>query len=152
MAEFPDSRYQMDPNLPVGYLADTSVYQAFTEPAETEIKFGAPLAYNATSTAVVVAAAGAKIIGIARAFQGLKNSFATTTASETAGSFLPKEPVTVVTNGSIVVPVSVDVNKGQKAAVTADGTFGVATDDTTAVGTFRSNGNAGGTAVLHINI
>lgn len=139
----------MDEQLGLGHVADTSLYQAFSEPAESEIKYGSPVAYNADATAVKTATGKDKVIGIARAVEGKKHSFETADAE---GKFVAKEAVTVMHAGSVVVSVSADVTKGQSAVVSGDGFAPAGADATGIIGTFRSNGKAGKTAVLHINL
>lgn len=157
----PQGKMYLDTNLGLGHIADTSIQQVFTEPASETIIFGAPLAYTDDQQAVKVAGATDKVIGIARALEGLKDDFGGFGMVETAGHFLKDEPVSVLTTGSIVVAVSTDVEKGQQAVVSTDGTFAVYTADTdepsteatgTPVGVFRTSGVAGNTAVLHVNL
>ena len=58
----------------------------------------------------------------------------------------------VLRDGTIYVPVNVDVNANENAAVDTDGNFKVAGASDPAVGVFLSSANAGSTARLQTRI
>ena len=62
------------------------------------------------------------------------------------------EMIGVLRDGTIYVPVNVDVNANENAAVDTDGTFKVAGTSDSVVGVFLSSANAGSTARLQTRI
>ena len=62
------------------------------------------------------------------------------------------EMIGVLRDGTIYVPVSVDVNANENAAVDTDGNFKVAGASDSVVGVFLSSANAGSTARLQTRI
>lgn len=62
------------------------------------------------------------------------------------------EMIGVLRDGTIYVPVNVDVNANQNAAVDTDGNFKVAGTSDSVVGVFLSSANAGSTARLQTRI
>lgn len=62
------------------------------------------------------------------------------------------EMIAVLRDGTIYVPVNVDVNANQNAAVDTDGNFKVAGTSDSVVGVFLSSANAGSTARLQTRI
>lgn len=62
------------------------------------------------------------------------------------------EMIAVLRDGTIYVPVNVDVNANENAAVDTDGNFKVAGTSDSVVGVFLSSANAGSTARLQTRI
>ena len=62
------------------------------------------------------------------------------------------EMIGVLRDGTIYVPVNVDVNANENAAVDTDGNFKVASTSDSVVGVFLSSANAGSTARLQTRI
>lgn len=62
------------------------------------------------------------------------------------------EMIAVLRDGTIYVPVNVDVNANENAAVDTDGNFKVAGTNDSVVGVFLSSANAGSTARLQTRI
>ena len=56
------------------------------------------------------------------------------------------------TNGTVFVPISEDVDRGESATVDANGTFKPAAANDVVVGIFTSSGNAGSTAELQTRV
>lgn len=146
MSEGLQGSQYMDGKIGVGHVADTSLQQVRSEPAGETIPYGAPLTF--VDGVVKVAKPGDSVIGIARAFEGLIDDFATK-----VGAFNEKEPVSIMYAGSIAVLVSEAVTNGSKAIVAADGKFKMATTETAQkdiVGTFWTDTSVDGIATLHI--
>ncbi|TYC49904.1 hypothetical protein ESZ50_04750 [Weissella muntiaci] len=146
MSENKQGRQYMDGKISVGHVADTSLQQVRTEPAGEVIPYGAPL--TLVDGVVKVAKPGDSFIGIARAFEGLIDTFETK-----VGAFNEKEPVSVLYAGSIGVVVAEAITSGAKAIIAADGKFKAAvaeTEQKDIVGTFWTDGSVDGIATLHI--
>ena len=131
-----------------GKISTLENYRVNTETAGADIKFGQAVVLN---NGVVIPATKAPIYGVA-----LNRDY---TDSQ---DFVPDEMkldhytkgngLDVLRDGTISVPVSEDVNRGENATVDANGEFKPAGASDTVVGVFLSDGNKDKTASLQIRI
>lgn len=138
----------MDGHLGAGKPATTETQTVNSEIAGAAIKYGQ--AVTLTDDKLQPAAA-APIYGVALSRSYL-NADRFTDDDKTNDAWETGEAVGVLREGTIAVPVSADVNKGEGATVDANGLFAPATDATTAVGIFQSDANSGETAFLQTNL
>lgn len=136
-----DSFYQGG-ELGAGKPATIQQMTVNSEVASAPISYGQAVAM--TSGKVAPATAG-PIYGIAlsRVYEN-DDRF----VSPKADTWLAGETIPVVREGTVAVPISADVNKGDNATVDANGQFKPAGSSDSVVGIFTTSGNSGHTAAL----
>lgn len=145
----PDGRLYHDDSLSAGTVASPwDLTSVNTEHAGADIAFGGAVTFKEGK--VVPAASGA-IYGIAlkRTYVDGDNLFEETIAND---KWKNGETLGVMRDGTAWVPISEDVDRGDNAAVDANGNFKPATDKDTVVGIFTSDGDKGTTAELQTRI
>ena len=146
---FPLPTLHRDQELGLGHIYDTTQQETFSEITAIGLSYGQAVAM--TDGKLAVAGATDKLYGIVRANEVLKNAFAFEGEAEEAGSYHAGEVVPIVRCGTIIVPVTGAVEKGQTAVLAAGGLFAAAKDATAAgVGVFMSDGTD--QAALHIDL
>lgn len=142
----PDGKLYMDGELGNGTIATTESPAINTETAGADIGFGAGVVMQDGN---VVPATSGNIYGVA-----LKRTYINGDryADVVNDHWDSGETLGVVRDGTIAVPITEDVDRGDKAAVTTDGKFKQAGTEDTVVGVFLSSGNADGTANLQTRV
>lgn len=145
--------------IPDGELYNTSSISAGTvSDLETAVinteQVGQPVGYGQgvqIKDGMVVPATKGHIFGIAvkRYHTNADHLYPDLMANEKWGQ---GEMIAVLRDGTIYVPVNVDVNANENAAVDTDGNFKVAGTSDSVVGVFLSSANAGSTARLQTRI
>lgn len=136
----------MRPEGGIGKLANTQATQADTLIASEKIPYGSPIA--ATNGEAATFSTG-DFFGVAIAQDYAEEI--TYDNAEKVGAYPIHKPVAVLRKGSIWVKVDEDVVMNEKAAASATG-FKKSVDATDAIGIFQSSAQAGGLAVLQINL
>ena len=144
-----DGRLYHDDSLSAGTVASPlDVTSVNTEHAGADIVFGGAVTFKEGK---VVPATSGFFYGIAlkRTYVDGDNLFEETIAND---KWKTGETLGVMRDGTVWVPISEDVDRGEGAAVDADGNFKPATGNDTVVGTFTSSGDKGATAELQVRI
>lgn len=135
----------MQPELGLGKLANYQNTQADTKVAGESIPFGSPV--EATGGEVKAFATGT-FFGIALADNFVKEIGYD--GADKVGEYPKSKPVPILRKGSIWIKVTEDVEESEPAAATTGG-FKVGTTGDT-IGIFQSTAQAGGLAILQINL
>lgn len=144
----PDGKLYGDPELGAGEIATIESATITTEQAGADIGYGQGVQIN---NGQVVPANGGNIYGIAVRRTHL-NADHLTPENIANDKWSAGEWLGVVRDGTVAVPINVDVNARENAAVDSNGNFKPAGTSDTVVGVFLSSGNAGGTARLQTRI
>lgn len=120
-----------------------------TEHAGAEIAYGG--AVNLQDGKVVPATNGQSFYGVALKRTSVHGVELTEEAIE-GDKWKEGETLGVLRDGTVFVPISEDVDRGESATVDANGTFKPAAANDVVVGIFTSSGNAGSTAELQTRI
>lgn len=136
-----DSFYQGG-DLGAGKPATIQQMTVNSEVASAPIMYGQAVAMVGGK---VAPATGAPIYGIAlsRVYENDDRFMSPKTDTWRAGETIP-----VVREGTVAVPISADVNRGDNATVDAKGLFKTAGASDPVVGVFTTSGNLGKTAAL----
>lgn len=144
----PDGKLYSDGTLSAGTVATIEDSIVNTESAGADINFGAGVVLQGGK---VVPATQAPIYGVA-----LKRTYINGDhfydATIDGDHWEAGENLGVLRLGTISVPISADVERGENATVDAQGNFKPAGASDTVVGVFLSDGNNGGTAALQTSI
>lgn len=144
----PDGRLYLDGQLGAGEVATIEPSTVNTENAGADINFGAGVVLK---DGKVVPATKAPIYGVAlrRTYVNGDHFYDETIEND---HWNTGEDLGVLRDGTIAVPISDDVDRGENATVDAQGNFKPAGASDTVVGVFLSAGNKGGTANLQTRI
>lgn len=144
----PDGKLYSDGTLSAGTVATIEDSIVNTESAGANINFGAGVVLQ---DGKVVPATKAPIYGVA-----LKRTYINGDhfydATIDGDHWKAGENLGVLRLGTISVPISDDVDRGENATVDAQGNFKPAGASDTVVGVFLSDGNKGGTASMQTSI
>lgn len=144
----PDGKLYSDGTLSAGTVATIEDSIVNTESAGADINFGAGVVLQ---NGKVVPATKAPIYGVA-----LKRTYINGDhfydATIDGDHWEAGENLGVLRLGTISVPISDDVDRGENATVDAQGNFKPAGASDTVVGVFLSDGNKGGTASMQTSI
>lgn len=144
----PDGKLYSDGTLSAGTVATIEDSIVNTESAGADINFGAGVVLQ---DGKVVPATKAPIYGVA-----LKRTYINGDhfydATIDGDHWEAGENLGVLRLGTISVPISDDVDRGENATVDAQGNFKPAGASDTVVGVFLSDGNNGGTASMQTSI
>ena len=133
-------------SLGAGHIASMQDVTANSEIAGAAIEYGQAVTLT---DGKAVPATAAPIYGIAIQ-RGYMN--ADRFAEVKTDTWLTGEALGVLRSGTIAVPISADVDKGDGATIDADGKFKPIADGETPVGIFTSAGNSGDTAFLQTSL
>ena len=139
--------YNTDP-ISAGTVSDLETAVINTEQVGQPVGYGQGVQIN---NGMVVPATKGHIFGIAikRYHTNADHLYPQLMANE---KWEQGEMIGVLRDGTIYVPVNVDVNANENAAVDTDGNFKVAGASDSVVGVFLSSANAGSTARLQTRI
>lgn len=139
--------YNTDP-ISAGTVSDLETAVINTEQVGQPVGYGQGVQIN---NGMVVPATKGHIFGIAvkRYHTNADHLYPDLMANE---KWEQGEMIAVLRDGTIYVPVNVDVNANENAAVDTDGNFKVAGTSDQIVGVFLSSANAGSTARLQTRI
>lgn len=139
--------YNTDP-ISAGTVSDLETAVINTEQVGQPVGYGQGVQIN---NGMVVPATKGHIFGIAvkRDHTNADHLYPDLMANE---KWEQGEMIAVLRDGTIYVPVNVDVNANENAAVDTDGNFKVAGTSDQIVGVFLSSANAGSTARLQTRI
>lgn len=144
----PDGKLYDDGQLSPGSIATTEPVTINTENAGALINYGIAVVLQ---DGKVVPATGGPIYGVA-----LKRSYVNadhfTEDDSKQGHWENGETLGVLRDGTIAVPITTDVIRGESAAVDASGGFKTASVNDRVVGIFLSDGEKGGTASLQTRV
>lgn len=139
--------YNTDP-ISAGTVSDLETAVINTEQVGQPVGYGQGVQIN---NGMVVPATKGHIFGVAvkRDHTNADHLYPELMANE---KWEQGEMIGVLRDGTIYVPVNVDVNANENAAVDTDGNFKVAGTSDSVVGVFLSSANAGSTARLQTRI
>lgn len=139
--------YNTDP-ISAGTVSDLETAVINTEQVGQPVGYGQGVQIN---NGMVVPATKGHIFGVAvkRDHTNADHLYPELMANE---KWQQGEMIRVLRDGTIYVPVNVDVNANENAAVDTDGNFKVAGTSDSVVGVFLSSANAGSTARLQTRI
>ena len=142
----PVSNFYQDGSLGAGKPATTQQQTVNSEVAGAAVKYGQAVTLK---DGKAVPANAAPIYGVA-----LSRSYtdADRFLTPKTDTWLEGETFGVLREGTIAVPVSADVNKGDGATVDADGNFKPASGSDVLVGIFTTTANSGATAFLQTSL
>lgn len=133
-------------SLGAGHVATTQPVVANSDVAAADIKYGQAVTIK---DGAVIPATAAPIYGVA-----LKRSYMDTDRfiDPKDDTWHTGETLAVLREGTVAVPLSADVNKGEGATIDANGLFKPASGSDVLVGIFTSSGNTDDTAFLQTNL
>lgn len=120
-----------------------------TEHAGAEIAYGG--AVNLKDGKAIPATNGQSFYGVALKRTSV-HGFELTEEAIEGDKWKEGETLGVLRDGTVFVPISEDVDRGESATVDANGTFKPAAANDAVVGIFTSSGNAGSTAELQTRV
>lgn len=141
----PDGKLYHDGPLSAGTIATIEDSSVNTEHAGTNVGFGTGVVLNADGKAVPATSGAIYGIAIKRTYVDSDHLYKDDIEND---CWKTGETLGVLRDGTIAVPITVDVDRGENAALDAGGKFKVAGASDTIVGVFLSDGNAGSTANL----
>ena len=146
----PDGRLYHDDPLSAGTVASPFEPTAVnTEHAGAEIAYGG--AVNLQDGKAIPATNGQSFYGVALKRTSV-HGFELTEEAIEGDKWKEGETLGVLRDGTVFVPISEDVDRGEIATVDANGTFKPASANDVVVGIFTSSGNAGSTAELQTRV
>lgn len=144
----PYPKKYMQPELGLGKIANIQTTQADSKIAAATVGYGRGV--EVIEGEVQEFGTGRFFgIAIAREFVDEIDFNAT---NEKIGQFQPGEPIAVLRKGSIWIEVANDVKEGEAAKVVTGGKFDKAGTNDAGIGVFQSTAQAGGLAILQINL
>ena len=129
-----------------GQLADARENTVITLAAEEALDFGAPVMRGTGSNQAVISDATA-FAGVALFEHNHENAL-----NGSGAGYVATDPVSVLTQGAVLVTVAAAVEAGETAYVTETGTYTNVATNNLAVGQFESDAGTGELAVLTINL
>lgn len=145
----PTGSMYMPESLGAGKIATLQDVTANTEVAGENLAYGQAVALK---DGKAVPATTAPIYGVAIKRGYMNADRFNGDDTEKTDTWLAGEAVGVLREGTIAVPVSADVNKGDGATIDANGQFKPATGSDILVGIFQSTANTGDTAFLQTSL
>lgn len=144
----PDGELYNTGSISAGTVSDLETAVINTEQVGQPVGYGQGVQIN---NGMVVPATKGHIFGVAvkRYHTNADHLYPDLMANE---KWEQGEMIAVLRDGTIYVPVNVDVNANENAAVDTDGNFKVAGASDSVVGVFLSSANAGSTARLQTRI